>query len=69
MSRQARYIITINRDGIDHGDPKPILVEDPSGGKMRFSRVVLPAGAVVQYGEARRDGARVWIEADDVKGS
>jgi hypothetical protein len=69
VTRQARYIITISRDGIDKGDPKPILVEDPSGGKLRFSRVVLPAGAEVIYGEARRDGARVWIEADDVKGS
>jgi hypothetical protein len=69
VTRQAKYIVTVNRDGIDHGDPKPILVEDPSGGKMRFSRVVFPAGAVMVYGEARRDGARVWIEADDVKGS
>ena len=69
MSRQAKYIITVNRDGIDKGDPKPILVEDPSGGRLRFSRVVFPAGAEMVFGPARRDGARVWVEADDVKGS
>lgn len=66
MTRQARYIITISRDTIDKGDPRPILVEDPSGAKTRAKSVVLGDRSRVVFGPARRDGARVWIETDDV---
>lgn len=68
-----RYAITIDRALLEATDPgaciDPILVEDlDTGGIERYATVEL-AGAQVVYGGPLRNGARVWIEADNVGGT
>lgn len=64
-----RYIVTISRDGIDCGDPRPILVEDTRTGEVtQHAEVQLVGLPVVKYDESGlRNGARVWIETNGIE--
>lgn len=77
-----RYVITVNRDRIDKGEPRPIRVEDTRDGSVAHYAAVrlLPTpgqfcanygenshAAVLRSGEARQDGATVWIECEEVE--
>ena len=60
------YLITVDRDAIDRGDDRAIRVESPTGLVTHHERVVLGDKSVIVSGLPRRDGARVWIETNDV---
>lgn len=62
-----RYIITVNRDRIDKGEPKAVRVERTKTGQITdVDSVTLLGWAQVVSGEPRQDGARVWIETDRI---
>jgi hypothetical protein len=63
----SRYIITVNRAGLDRGDNvAPILVEDVQYGGVKACREVLIVGSsIIKYGPELENGATVWIECDD----
>lgn len=69
-----RFIVTVDRDSLarfrePHIGLQPILIEDTDAtvaAHQRAAEVELH-GAKIVFGPMRRDGARVWIEADLVE--
>lgn len=63
----TRYIVTVNRDAIERGDlSAPVRVEDARTGEVSECASADLYGARIVSGEARPDGARVWIVCEDV---
>lgn len=67
-----RFVITVNRDAVDKGDPNPVRVEDTLTGTVtHHARVQLGSRGMelpeVVSGPRRQDGATVWIEAAAVE--
>lgn len=61
-----KYIVTVDPALVEAEDPYPIRVEDILTGEVyRVSGGDIVQGRIVA-GPQRRDGARVWIECEDV---
>lgn len=66
-----RYVVTVNRDAIDkagrEGDVlDAIVIEDTMTGHLSYCREADLLNARLTQGPMRANGARVWIEADNV---
>lgn len=65
-----RFIVTVDRAAIDAGNNAAIRVSDERAGKVtNYTEVTLGGRVVVRHGPQRQDGARVWIEADEISGT
>lgn len=62
-------VVTVNRDGLERGTtPQPIEVHWADGQSEAAAEIRLLGDVRVVYrpDTPRQDGARVWIEADNV---
>jgi hypothetical protein len=67
VNGSARYIVTVDRDRIDRKRSNAIRIEDTrSGSVQNVTRAALSGNVVILEGLPRQDGARVWIECDQV---
>lgn len=65
-----RYEITVNRDHIDRKVGEPIRVTDTHTGHWQDYREVHILGdSVIRYGDARQNGATVWVECEHFEGN